>query len=61
MKVKKWCAKCSNVFKVDFRWLGESKFDKIDMDRNWCEECINKMKALFDIPETEFISDDLCK
>ena len=53
MKVKKRCKKCSCVFKVDFRWFGESQFDKIDMNRNWCEDCINKMKALFDIPEEE--------
>lgn len=53
MKIKRKCEHCDNVFKVDFRWLGESQFDKLDLHRTVCPECIDKLHKFMDFNDED--------
>ena len=53
MKIKRKCEHCDNICKVDFRWLGESQLDKLDLHRTVCPECIDKLHKFMDFNDEE--------
>ena len=53
MKIKRKCEHCDNIFKVDFRWLGESQLDKLDLHRTVCQECIDKLHKFMDFNDED--------
>ena len=52
MKIKRKCTQCGKEFKVEFI-LFETDWNKLDMRRNRCSDCMKKIEFMMQPEEVE--------